>query len=279
MQINFALLLVKKGIGIEKMKEKQVIVYHDELNDEFSTAQITPKKIDGNYRYIYTGWFKKFTHFFWYRMIATPIAFLYCQFKFHHKTKNRALLKKASKTGYFLFGNHTQPTGDAFMPSMIAYPKHVYVIVHPNNVSMPVLGKITPSLGALPLPDDIEATKNFIHAIETRIKEKRAVVVYPEAHIWPYYTKIRPFMDTSFRYPIKYKVPTFSFTNTYQKRKFSKKPKIITYIDGPFYPNEDLSASEQKKDLRDRVYRTMTKRSELSNVEVIQYVKGETKND
>lgn len=256
--------------------KKNIIYYKDELNDEFSIAKITPKKIDGEYKYIHTGFFKKLTHLFWYRIIATPIAFFYCKLKFHHKIVNRKILKQAKKTGYFIYANHTQDIGDAFIPSMVCYPKHVYVIVHPNNVSMPYLGRITPSLGALPLPDDIEATKNFVKAIETRIKQKRAVVIYPEAHIWPYYTKIRPFVDTSFRYPIKYQVPTFTFTNTYQPRRFSKKPRIVTYLDGPFYPKVDGSNAEQKKDLRNQVYQTMVERSKMSTVEVIKYLKEET---
>ena len=29
----------------------KTIYYDDELNNEFSEAQITPKKIDGNYKY------------------------------------------------------------------------------------------------------------------------------------------------------------------------------------------------------------------------------------
>ena len=32
-------------------KEKQVIYYEDELNDEFSKAKIVPRKIDENYKY------------------------------------------------------------------------------------------------------------------------------------------------------------------------------------------------------------------------------------
>ena len=33
------------------MKNKKTIYYKDELNDEFSTAQITPITIDENYKY------------------------------------------------------------------------------------------------------------------------------------------------------------------------------------------------------------------------------------
>lgn len=255
------------------MDKRKVIYYKDELNDEFSLATITAKKIDGNYKYEHHSFFKKFTHFFWYRIVATPIAFIYTKLVFHHKVINKKLFKPFKKKGYFVYGNHTQDIGDAFIPNVINFPKTNYIIVHPNNVSMPVLGKITPSLGALPLPDDLVAYKNFIKAVENKIKENHAVVIYPEAHIWPFYTKIRPFVDKSFHYPVQYDVPAFCFTNTYQKRKHSKKPKIVTYIDGPFYPNKDLPLNLRKKDLRDRIYNCMCERSKNSNVVWIEYKK------
>lgn len=261
------------------MDKRKVIYYEDELNDEFSLAQITPKKIDENYVYCYDSLFKKLTHFFWYRMIATPVAFLYTKTAFHHKCIGREKFKPFKKTGYFMYGNHTQAIADPFIPNVINFPKTDYIIVHPNNVSMPFLGKVTPSLGALPLPDDMKAYRNFIKAVERRISENHTVVIYPEAHIWPYYTKIRPFRDDSFAYPVKYNTPVFCFTNTYQKRKLSKKPKIVTYIDGPFYPNEDIPQRQRKKELRDRVYDTMCERAKNSTVVQIEYIRKEDKND
>ena len=260
------------------MDNRKVIYYKDELNEEFSLTQITPKKIEGDYIYCYDSFFKKFTHFFWYRVIATPIAWLYTKIAFHHKIIGRDVLKPYKNSGYFIYGNHTQDIGDAFIPSMLNFPQDDYVIVHPNNVSMPVLGKITPSLGALPLPDDMTAYRNFMKAVQRRIKENHAMVIYPEAHIWPYYTKIRPFGDTSFHYPIKFDVPAFCFTNTYQKRKFSNKPNIVTYIDGPFYADKTLSLKDQKKDFRDKIYNCMCERAKNSTVIKIEYIKKEEDN-
>lgn len=260
------------------MDKRKVIYYEDELNDEFSLAQITPRKIDANYVYVHNSPFKRFTHFFWYRIVAMPIAFLYTKIKFHHKIVNQSVIKPYSKKGYFIYGNHTQDIGDAFMPNMINKSKDKYMIVHPNNVSMPVLGKISPSLGALPLPDDMCAYRSFIKSIEHHIEKNHAIVIYPEAHIWPFYTKIRNFPDTSFQYPIRLDTPVFCFTNTYQKRLFSKKPKIVTYVDGPFFPNKDLSLKEQRRELRDRVYKCMCQRSENSNVVFIEYIKKESSN-
>ena len=34
------------------MKNEKTIYYEDELNDEFSTAKIEPRKIDENYRHM-----------------------------------------------------------------------------------------------------------------------------------------------------------------------------------------------------------------------------------
>lgn len=261
------------------MDDRKVIYYSDELNDEFSIAQIEPITIDENYVYIHDSLFKRFTHFFWYRIVATPIAFFYVKFKFHHKIVGRKAFKKCRDKGYFMYGNHTQIVGDPFIPNMLNFPRHDYIIVHPNNVSMHILGKVTPSLGALPLPDDKGAYRNFLKAIETHIQRRHTVVIYPEAHIWPYYTDIRPFPDTSFSYPAKLDAPVYCFTNTYHKRKHGREPKIITYVDGPFYPDHDLPMRMRKHDLRERVYKTMKERAKLSNHVQIQYIKREAEND
>lgn len=263
------------------MEKRKVIYYTDELNEEFSLAEITPKKIDENYVYCHDSLFKKITHFFWYRIIATPLAFLYTKLKFAHKAEGVKKLRPFKKNGYFIYGNHTQDIGDALIPNMLGVTQDKYVIVHPNNVSMPFLGRITPSLGAIPLPDNMKAYKNFIAAIERRIKEGCAVVIYPEAHIWPYYTGIRQFTDASFSYPVKLGTPVFCFTNTYHERKvlFRTKVKIITYVDGPFYADPTLSPKEQREDLRNKVYACMCERARSSTYTKIQYIKKEQKDD
>lgn len=257
-----------------KEEKKPVIYYENELEDEFSTAQITPRKIDGSYRYEGTI-LRGLGRVFWYHMIAKPIACLFLKIKFRHKIVNRECLKQAKDTGFFLYGNHTNAVADALIPTMIGSPTGVYVIVHPNNVSMPVLGRITPSLGAIPLPDDKDAMKHFSTAIGHIIGRKQCITIYPEAHIWPYYTKIRNFKDTSFRYPVQCDVPVFCFTNTYQKKKIGKTPQIVTYVDGPFYIDKELSARNQRKQLHQQVLASMKKYCQNSNVEMIQYIKKE----
>lgn len=255
-------------------KREQVIYYHDEQNDEFAGDAIVAKRIDGSYRYVRDGFWGRCAHIFWYRIVAIPLAKCYMKLHFHHRVIGREVLRQAPG-GYCMFGNHTHPLADALIPALVNRPTDVYTIVHPNNVSMLVLGRITPYLGAMPLPDDAEAAKHFVRAVGQRISQKHCIMIYPEAHIWPYYTGIRPFADTSFRYPVQYKVPVFCLTNTYQRRGAKKTPQIVTYIDGPFYADTKKSAGEQKRALRDQVYAVMKERAKQSNVELIRYVRAE----
>ncbi|MBE6548330.1 MAG: hypothetical protein E7667_05585 [Ruminococcaceae bacterium] len=260
-------------------KSPKVIYYRDELNDEFSKAQITPKRIDASYRYERKSFFAKAAHVFLYRFVAIPIAFVYLKVKFGHKIINKKALKPFRKKACFIYGNHTQTSADPLIPTFITFPYRANIIVHPNNVSIPIVGGLMPYLGAIPLPDDMAANRNFIKCIEARLQKGQAVFIYPEAHIWPYFTGIRNFKDTSFFYPVKYDTPVFCFTNTYQRRKWRKTPRMVTYIDGPFYKDTQLPPRVQKSELRDRVYECMCERAKNSNVTIIKYVKEETIDD
>jgi 1-acyl-sn-glycerol-3-phosphate acyltransferase len=258
----------------------RVIYYTDELNDEFSSAAITPKRIDGSYRYMRKGLLDKFAHILLYRIIAEPIGCIFLKIKFNHKIINKKLLKTDKTKGYYLYGNHTNDIADALIPSILTFPQKASVIEHPNNVSMPYLGAITPYLGALPLPDDKDAMKNFSTALKENITNKIPIVIYPEAHIWPYYTDIRNFKDTSFHYPVSDNVPVYCFTNTYHKKSIGKGCKIITYVDGPFYPDKNAATPKAKRQsLRNQIYATMKMRAKENTLEKIHYIKKESEHD
>lgn len=187
------------------------------------------------------------------------------------KICNRDLLKQCGETGFFLYGNHTQPLGDVFTPAYICGRKRIYTIAGQENMGLPVIGRLLPYLGALPVPDTIPQTKQFLEAVQKRIEENCCVVVYPEAHVWPYCTRIRPFALTSFYFPVKYSAPSFCMTVTYQKRRFRKTPGITIYIDGPFYPDPKVGQKKAQKKLHDEIFHCMQKRSACSSYEYIQY--------
>lgn len=258
------------------MEEKKVIYYTDELNEEFSTAQIEPRTIDEKYKYIHKNPIWNIASYIVQNILSMPIKVLYAKIKFRIKYVGKEKLKRYKKEGYFIYANHTQPFADTFIPSIANYPKRNYFIVNPENVSMKFLRTIVEMLGAIPIPSNKKAMKNFLDAIDKRIGSTYSITIYPEAHIWPYYTKIRPFKAVSFKYPVQLSKPSFCMTNTYQKYG-NNKIQMVTYIDGPFFPNNNLPLKEQQQDLRNQIYNIMVERSKNSNIEYIKYVKAHTK--
>lgn len=257
-----------------KLKNR-IIYYEDELNDEFSKAKIKARPIDGSYKYVRS----RVLSFILYRIVATPLAFLYTKLVFGQKTVGKEKWDAVGQKGVFLYGNHTQASADPLIPNLIRFPGKVYSICHPANVSMPLFGRLMPYVGAIPLPDGMAAYRNYMACISRRISEGAVVNIYPEAHIWPYYTRIRSFPDASFTYPAQMNAPVYCFTNTYQARKHRKKPRIVSYLDGPFYPDMSLPVRARAAALRDEVYRTMRDRSLLSDTEYIQYIKKDAPHD
>lgn len=258
--------------------EKQKVVLYKELSDDFTGIDIKPVSIDGSYAYEPDNIFWKICAWILYRLIALPIGFLYSKIKFRYKFVNASVLKKYKNQGYFLYINHTQTIADITWPTLVTFPKKAFIVASPNNVSLPVLGDVTKMIGAIPIPSDFKSGKNFVKTINNKIKNKNVVAIYPEAHVWDYYTGIRPFDSATFKYPVETNAPVFSVTITYRKDGKRKAPRIVAYVDGPFLVNKkDVNVAEKKKNLRDMVYEKMLERSRNSNVEVIKYIKAEDK--
>ncbi len=251
--------------------------YKDEVNDDFAGTDIKRKKFSKHHKYFTKNPVWHFFAFVFYRLIATPIGSLFNVCAYRMKVVGRKKLKPYRKSGYFLYGNHVLIPGDAFTPTMVSFPKKAHIVVNPDATSIPIIGKVVEMLGAVPIPDDIKNLREFYKAMDEYACKNKVVAIYPEAHIWPYYTKIRPFKDTSFNYPAKNNKAVFCFTTVFTKGKVLHIPKATVYIDGPFLPDESLTLRENKQKLRDEVYIAMKKRSELSTFEKNRYIKIEQK--
>lgn len=152
--------------------------------------------------------------------------------------------------------------------------RRCYTIVSPANLGLPIIGKILPTLGALPLPVNTKQYAHFEKAMAYRLAQGCGIAIFPEAHVWPYYTKIRPFGDTSFSYPVAYDCPAYCMTVTYQKNgKWKKKPDITIYIDGPFEADTSLHKKDARRALCKQVRTCMEQRSKESNYEYYRYEK------
>ena len=252
--------------------------YTDELNDDFAGVSKRKIEVNSDFKFVHKSFIYKFFEVIVHRIVVFPIAYLSKIFIYRQKTIGKDKIK-GFKGKYIIYGNHTQIPGDGLLPPCFLFPHKPFFVVSPDNVATKGFKNIMCMLGAIPTPTSLSALRPFEEALKYRVNKGQPIVVYPEAHIWPYYTKIRNFKSTSFKYPIKFNVPAFCFVNTYQKTKIRKKPKMVTYIEGPFYPDSNLKGKACEQDLRDRIYQKMVELSEKSNaIYKYQYVKKE-KND
>lgn len=242
------------------MKEKKIIYYEDELNDDFATTVEKIKPLPEKYKYVNNHLYFKIIAFFLYHIILRPFAWCYVKIRFLGKFKNKTIKKELKNTGYFIYQNHTTIITDAFLPSLFDFRKKNYLIAGDQANSLTLILSLTKALGHIPLTTDIKHQKNMMRCIKQRINEKSTIAIFPEAHVWPYYTDIRPFSSEAFKYAVKLNVPVVALTTCFQKRKFRKRPKIVVYADGPFYPDKNLNANENAKIIRDNVYNAMKDR-------------------
>ena len=252
---------------------KKKYYFSDELNDDFALNKIQVKKTSKVFTYIHTNPLWIFGGILAYFIIARPLIFFLNKIAFHQRIRNKHILKRNKHKGYFIYCNHTHGMADAFTPNLLS-AKRNYIVVSRETVSINGLKGIVTMLGAIPIYSSIDELEPFNECIKKRIKQGKSVTIYPEAHIWPYYTKIRHFKKDSFRFPVDLNVPVYVLTNTWQKRRFSKKPKLVSYLSGPLLPDESLGRSDAMEDLKERVYFEMIKVTRsVKQVEKNQYIK------
>lgn len=113
--------------------EKNRINYYKTYSDDFVKSKQQNYKLRDDYKWIHTNIFYNIYSAILYR-IAYIFGFFYCKFFLHVKVENKSVLKNYKKQGVFLYGNHTQPIGDVFMPTRVCGGKRIYVIASPSNL-------------------------------------------------------------------------------------------------------------------------------------------------
>lgn len=263
-------------------KEKRVFYYSSEEDDPIKTKEQEKKEkvlLPEGYEYIpknplvrvySAGLFRGFKVF----------ARFYARFYLHMKIVGREKFKKVKGSGYVIYANHTNPFHDAFSPALVA-DRRIFTIISPVNLKLPGIGKYLPMIGGIPLGTNNDEKKAMNEAVDKRLRQKKCLVIYPEAHVWPYYTGIRKFPagDKSFKYAVRNNLPIFTMTTTYHKSKVKgqERPDMIVYVDGPFYPDAKKTEDENRANLAKKAYDSMVKNSKKNTYEYFEYKKKEEK--
>ena len=260
-------------------KKERVFYYENETDDPIKTDEQEKKVEVGlpeGYEFIPKHWWTRaysavLFRIFW--IFGQWYERWYWQTKFHGREK----LKAAKGKGYLIYANHTNPFHDVFGPA-IAADRRIFTIISPVNLKIPGIGPILPYIGGLPLGKSAAEKKAFNEAVDKRLAQKKVLVIYPEAHVWPYATKVRMFPagGRSFKYAVRNDLPVYAMTTTYHRRTKRKKgdlPRMEVYLDGPFYPETKGSDEVRQEDLAQKVYDSMVKYSKKNTYEYFRYIK------
>lgn len=259
-------------------KAKKVVYYDDLLHDDFAgTDGFKSKPLPKDFKFFPKSklyWF--FSNFVYY-IIAIPVFWVVGRLVYGFKIRGKRKFRKTKmgKKGFFVYGNHTS-IGDAFfVPVWLIPPRRTFVLCSKESVSNPFLRPIEMMVGALPLPNDATQTKPFLEAVEKHVERGDAILIFPEAHIWPYSTRIRPFPEQSFTYPASLGRPVIATCVTYKKRKILRflPPRAVMHVSGVIEPDMSKPLGERTKLLREAVYTYMVETScSLDNYEYIRYL-------
>lgn len=251
----------------------QTFYYSDESTDDFqNTKTVYNVTVDSSYKYTRSPLFYFFSGLFYYLLIM-PILLIYTYIFKGTRVHGRKNLKAVKKGGYFMYANHTN-IDDSFLGAVnIAAPKRTYIIGNKDAISIPVADVIVKWLGCLPVPDTAMGLKNLSGEITRLISKKKAIMIFPEAHIWHYYTGIRPFPVTGFKFAAKCDAPAVPVAVKYRKRLFGR-PAMDVYIGEAVYPDANLSVRENAEAMRDKVFSFIeAKVGESDNYSYVRYQK------
>ncbi|MGN0033085.1 MAG: lysophospholipid acyltransferase family protein [Candidatus Limimorpha sp.] len=241
--------------------------YHT-LTDDVVQSKHQDYQMPDDYVYIRTAWRHRLAGNVIYRLFQA-VGWVYLRCHLHTRFYGTERLKAFREQGFFLYGNHTQPFGDVVQVMLLCGHHRACGVFSPANFGIPVIGKLLPLIGALPN----HRPKALTEAITTHIQQGHVVAIYPEGHVWPFYTQLRPFPDTAFHFPVSLHAPSFTMTAVYRPYARGKCVQQEVYIDGPFYPPEEMTPRQQRAELCKQVRSVMEQRLQNSSQTIVKYVR------
>ncbi len=263
---------------------KKTLYYEDELKDDFASTKIERKPLPKDFKFHHENVFYRFFSACLYYIVAVPVIWIVLRLFVGARIVGKKKWKRARLSGkpVFVYGNHTSAFDALYVPLLLALPKRTRIISSIEAVSNPLIRGLEVFLAALPLPDTAEHRPAFVKAVEYHASHGDAFLIFPEAHIWPYSTRIRPFGEQAYVYPASLGAPVVSVCTTFERRKVLSflPPRPVIHVSEVQYPDMDLPISERSKLLRDESYRYMVEvASSLENVEYYRYLPASMKKD
>lgn len=232
----------------DKVEINDPVVDREELNKILMNFDITKNNIVSRYK----------------RKMARNIANNYTKI-FNYDTKIIGLENlNEVKTGAIITSNHFSPKDSTvimYAMNKIGKREHMDIVIEEENIMMTgQFGFLMNNCGTIPLSTGKEYfEKKFMPAIETLLKNKDFILIYPEEQMWFNYRKPRPLKYGAYHLAAKFNVPVIPcFTEIRTRKDFDddgfKKIKFILHIMKPIYPDEKKSLKQNKIEMCQKDY-------------------------
>jgi len=240
------------------------IIMKEENEDIVKLWEPLEFNIDEKYKYVQNGIIFSFFSNLLYYGIAFPILKIFTKIIYDLKIEGKENLRNL-QSGAITVSNHVLFL-DCAMIGLACGKKKIYYTTREGSFKIPVVRKLIKLLGAIPIPNSINNKKNFIEQIDQMLQNKKVIHFYPEAALWPYYTKIRKFKNGAFNFAIKNDVPVVPMTIIFREpkgiRKILKKKKDVTLIILPPIDGSEYigNIKEKIEKLKEKVYKEMNEK-------------------
>ena len=244
--------------ALEKQKQdgypKEDVPHHqDKIKSQKEKKKLTKPRLPGKIRVFFTRQAKKFASF-----IAYVILFIL----YGLKVKGRKNLVLLDDEGGISIMNHIHNM-DSSMAAVALSPEDVSFVSTSANFQLPVIGKILKLLGVIPTPNTFSSAKDFVEAIQHKLKQNNIVHFFPEGYLLKNFQGLRDFRNGAFYFAIKENKAILPMAIRLVKSRKGKqrwltgKPRYFILIGKPLYPNPNLSKKFAIEDLKRRSYRSV----------------------
>ncbi len=200
-----------------------------------------PKVIDENYKYLSNNIFYRLYCGFL-RLLGFILFPIAGKVMLSYKVRGKRNLRKV-KGGAVLVANHVHYIDTLLLSSVVSRWKKTYVVTLSTDMDIPVARHLIKGYGALPLGTTFGGSKKFNATVDSLLKNKKRILVFPEVALWPYYTEIRPFQKGAFAFAARNEVPVVPVVLTYSKTKVFKRIRLTLNICPAIYP-KDMNAKQ-----------------------------------
>lgn len=237
----------------KKVEINDPVVDKKELDKTLMNFDITKNNIVSRYK----------------RKMARKIANNYTKL-FNYDTKVIGLENlQEVKTGAIITSNHFSPKDSTvimYAMNKIGKREHMDIVIEEENTMMTgQFGFLMNNCGTIPLSKSkLYMEKKFMPAVETLLKNKDFILIYPEEQMWYNYRKPRPLKPGAYHLAAKFNVPVIPcFTEIRTRKDYDedgfKKLKFILHIMKPIYPDPEKTLKQNKEEMQKKDYEAKIK--------------------